>query len=273
MRSTTSSSLHRSGRAFTLIELLVVISIIALLIALLLPALSQARESSRILTCRVQMRSLSQAFFLFAEDNDGRMPASGPYPWSLNEPASARPWLGREARIPPYYDPPYEGSLVAGGYMPRADVAKLLRCPSLGDGIPGQGEGSNGKFDYASVELFTGAARDSLPAFAILNAGTAREEQTRCPIVVEEDPMFSLNQATTMAPSFGNDDRNGMWHAGGVSNFIASDLSATYVVFGRFAASAWSWSVPRPTPKGTETRISLGAGMHARYGAWPDQLP
>lgn len=45
-------------RGFTLIELLVVISIISLLIALLLPSLSAARDSSRAVVCRSNMRQL-----------------------------------------------------------------------------------------------------------------------------------------------------------------------------------------------------------------------
>jgi prepilin-type N-terminal cleavage/methylation domain-containing protein/prepilin-type processing-associated H-X9-DG protein len=55
--------------AFTLIELLVVISIIVLLIAILLPALKQARHVARQLQCATNQRSLGQLFFMFANDN------------------------------------------------------------------------------------------------------------------------------------------------------------------------------------------------------------
>jgi prepilin-type N-terminal cleavage/methylation domain-containing protein/prepilin-type processing-associated H-X9-DG protein len=64
-----SSISKRSG--FTLIELLVVISIIALLISILLPALRNARQSSYRLKCLVQLRALGTATAAYAGDSRG----------------------------------------------------------------------------------------------------------------------------------------------------------------------------------------------------------
>jgi prepilin-type N-terminal cleavage/methylation domain-containing protein len=64
-------------RAFTLIELLVVISILALILAILIPSLSHAREASRRTVCLTNLHSVGTGAAVYAADWDGQLPVVG----------------------------------------------------------------------------------------------------------------------------------------------------------------------------------------------------
>ena len=64
----------KSFRNFTLIELLVVIAIIAILAAMLLPALSAARERARANNCKANLKNMSNAVLLYVDQNDDFIP-------------------------------------------------------------------------------------------------------------------------------------------------------------------------------------------------------
>lgn len=60
---------------FTLVELIVVIAIIAILMALLLPTLSKAREKANVTRCAANLHSIGQALILFCNNNNDKLPA------------------------------------------------------------------------------------------------------------------------------------------------------------------------------------------------------
>ena len=65
----------RRGVAFTLIELLVVIAIIAILAAILMPALGGAKERARRTSCKSSIRQFQLAVHMYADDNEQRLPS------------------------------------------------------------------------------------------------------------------------------------------------------------------------------------------------------
>jgi len=84
-------------QAFTLIELLVVIAVIAILAALLLPALAKAKEQSRRAACLSNLHQIGLAFRMYVGDHEDRFPdrrdlkaALGYKPWSTWPPSDPR---------------------------------------------------------------------------------------------------------------------------------------------------------------------------------------
>jgi len=82
-------------RAFTLIELLVVIAVIAILAALLLPALSAARQRAWTIACNSNLRQIGLGMTIYADDADGFYPESGGViPWGQTDPHThAASWM------------------------------------------------------------------------------------------------------------------------------------------------------------------------------------
>ena len=147
-----------NDRWFTLIELLVVVAIIAILAAMLLPALSRSKEQARRTVCAANLKSLSTLCLMFASDDEKRqLPKGNP------ELDAGGDWITYNATTDVYIQ---LGLLVEEGYLdegaapvfycptwehPQAELGKVSDNGELG-GWPMPGETGPSKYWYTSYD-------------------------------------------------------------------------------------------------------------------------
>ena len=119
-------------RSFTLIELLVVVAIIAVLVALLLPALQGARDQSRRTACMSNLKQMHIAYLMYADENNGWVMVNPTWPIQFAPNISPFDW-GWSRYIVKYLGlPPTDSKGRSWNY---SDERSVFKCPTSGNAL------------------------------------------------------------------------------------------------------------------------------------------
>lgn len=213
-----------NASAFTLIELLVVIAVIAILLAILMPGLSSARQVAIAQTCMANLRTLGQGLTMYTADHDdvmvpGRLPRVDDEQWRALVPGGMkyRPTflaiMGAHVGIQPF-DDPCESRSIVDRYGEPGDkqnyASKVYVCPATANWT----DERNGSYGYNYQ--FLGNSRlhstSDLTSFKNWPVSITRVRDSSRTVAVSD----SMGTAATMAAHERTPYRN---NPAGLSNF------------------------------------------------------
>lgn len=130
VKSLLSQRSFARASAFTLVELLVTIAIIALLAALLLPALANGKNKAHQTECAANLHQWGLAFRMYADDNEDSLPRRGQGVQVLGNISRPEDWFNS---LPPFFSLQPFQTMVANNTRPVAHTKSLFICPVAED--------------------------------------------------------------------------------------------------------------------------------------------
>lgn len=117
----------KQTKGFTLIELLVVIAIIAILMAILMPALQRAREQGKRAVCLGNLKQLTLAWTMYADDNDGKIVNGDTEEYGIDPQNPA--WVKKDWAAGTTLDEK-ERAITQGALFPYTRTLDVYHCPT-----------------------------------------------------------------------------------------------------------------------------------------------
>jgi prepilin-type N-terminal cleavage/methylation domain-containing protein/prepilin-type processing-associated H-X9-DG protein len=234
----------KKKRGFTLVELLVVISIIALLMAILMPALASVKRQAKAAACLSNLRQWGVVFTLFLGDNNGY----------FNEGDLANP-RARKPVVPTAAEVAYAYWL--GAYFTYYKDPVLLCCP-IADRI--DKNGVTGTWRISALTLFE-------PIKPLCKYAT--NPDSRDPIIYGS---YTLNRWLTNPPGRFIPNREYYWRTASMKN--PANVPVLCDVFGRIGGFNFWWINPRdsgsgsnaPRPDGTTGAAKVAGCSPTEHG-------
>jgi len=243
----------RRQSAFTLVELLVVIGIIALLIAMLMPALKRAHAQALAVQCTSNQRQLMMGFLLFANDHKNRLP--GNFVDYQQKDPDKHAWLV-DAGVDPQKAPQ------CGTLFKYVRNPNVYRCPATESIKYNIQVGSNGCFDYVSYGVFTGALTTKIPGLTRFQGSGTKISMIPTPIICEEELKNGGINDGNIEGLHNCTDRLASTHRGG-GHYATLDGSVRWFIEPA-GTSAMNYFTKGPSGK----EVCLGTGGYGILWGW-----